>query len=72
VGLLPACVNTCIGGARFFGDLNDPNSEVSKLLATQAVTVSKPETNNRPQTYYIEADEKSLRPNLLKIVGGEN
>jgi len=41
------------------------------LLATEAVTVSKPETNNRPQTYYIGADEKSLRPNLLEIVGGE-
>ncbi len=70
-GLQPACVNTCISGARVFGDLNDPTSEVFKLVATQSVTVSKPETNNRPQTYYINADEKALRPNLLEILGGE-
>lgn len=31
-GLAPECVNTCISHARYFGDFNDPNSEVSRIL----------------------------------------
>jgi len=55
-GLEPSCVNACIGGARIFGDLNDPSSEISKKIATHAVTVLRPEQGTDPNVYYIAAD----------------
>lgn len=33
-GMLPACVSTCVTRARYFGDMNDPESDISKKLAT--------------------------------------
>ena len=32
-GKIPVCVKNCAGGALHFGDIEDPKSEVSKLLA---------------------------------------
>jgi tetrathionate reductase subunit B len=55
-GLAPSCVNTCIGGARIFGDLADPESDVSKLIATNHVTVLRREMGTQPNVYYIGAD----------------
>lgn len=52
-GLEPACVTSCVGRARVFGDLNDPNSEVSQLIAqfpTGRLMISK---GTEPQVFYI-------------------
>lgn len=57
-GLLPSCVETCVGGARIFGDRNDPNSEVSKMLATFPTSVLKPYQGNAPQVFYISLDSR--------------
>ena len=56
-GVVPSCVNTCPGKARIFGDLNDPTSEVSRLLADNRVTVLKLEEETAPNVYYIAAEE---------------
>ncbi len=55
-GLVPSCVNTCQGKARVFGDLNDPQSEVSKLIAKNPVTVLRQEMGTEPNVFYIGAD----------------
>ncbi|NLC27989.1 MAG: 4Fe-4S dicluster domain-containing protein [Campylobacteraceae bacterium] len=57
-GLLPACVDTCIGGARVFGDIKDPKSDISKLLASFPTTVLKPHQGNKPQVFYIGLDDR--------------
>ena len=55
-GLEPSCVNTCVGGARIFGDLSDLESEVAKLVAQNQVTVLRREMGTFPNVYYIGAD----------------
>lgn len=57
-GLMPACVETCVGGARVFGDANDKNSEVHKLLSNFSTTVLKEAQGTNPQTFYINLDSK--------------
>ena len=55
VGLLPACVESCVGGARIIGDLNDPDSAISRLMAENKadIKVLKPEMKTDPHVYYI-------------------
>ena len=62
-GLDPSCVNSCIGGARIFGDLNDPDSEISRQLATNPTTVLRPGKGTEPQVYYIGADHTEMHEN---------
>ena len=52
-GEQPACVADCIGRARHFGDLGDPNSEVSRLLASREYTQLHTEFGTKPSVYYL-------------------
>ena len=53
VGKIPACVESCKDGCLHFGDLQDPNSEVRKILASHFTIRRKPELGTDPSVYYI-------------------
>ena len=52
-GRMPACVEACKAGAMTFGDLEDPNSEVRKLLQEHFTIRRKPGLGTQPEVYYI-------------------
>ena len=52
-GMLPACVSVCPTHCMYFGDLEDPQSSVSKLLATRKHHSILPEAGTKPQIYYL-------------------
>ncbi len=52
-GKEPACVGTCIGKSRIFGDLSDPKSAVSRLLRESDASVRIKEAGTLPRVYYI-------------------
>ncbi|WP_174509262.1 tetrathionate reductase subunit TtrB [Klebsiella oxytoca] len=63
-GLLPACVESCVGGARIIGDLKDPDSTISTLLAAHRdeIKVLKPENGTAPHVFYLGLDEAFVSP----------
>ena len=52
-GAEPACMTLCPGRARYWGDLNDPTSEVAQLIATRQFKQLLPEKGTRPSVYYL-------------------
>jgi len=55
-GRMPACVEACVGDARIFGDLNDKESEASKLIAKRGGFQLNPELGTDPSVYYLPDD----------------
>jgi len=54
--LEPACVANCMCRARVFGDLDDPDSEVSRLIREKGGFQLNAELGTDPSVYYLPAD----------------
>ncbi|MBI3005238.1 MAG: 4Fe-4S dicluster domain-containing protein [Ignavibacteriales bacterium] len=52
-GLDPACVSVCPTRCMYFGDLDDPNSQVSKLLNSRKNHTLIPDAGTKPRVYYL-------------------
>ena len=62
VGLEPACVVVCPVHAIISGDMDNSGSEISHVLATNRVTVRKPEQGTAPKLFYIEGNDIAMHP----------
>ena len=67
--LKPSCEVVCPVGAIISGDLDDPCSEVSRLLGTAPSAVRSAEQGTGPNVYYLGADSAALDP--LAAGGGD-
>jgi Fe-S-cluster-containing dehydrogenase component len=50
---LPACVETCVGNSRMFGDLDNPNDKVTQIVKSGLAQPLLPHLGTRPNVYYI-------------------
>lgn len=58
----PACVRTCPSNARHFGDLGDPDSAVSQLVAERGGMDLMPEQGTKPVNQYLPPRPKDTLP----------
>ncbi len=66
IGLKPACEIVCPEQAIISGDLDDPASEISRLVVQKNIQVRKPEQGTKPKVFYIGADETALDPGATR------
>ena len=50
---IPACLEVCPTGARVFGNLLDPNSEINYILNNKRVYILKEDVGTQPRFYYF-------------------
>lgn len=52
-GEVPACMDLCPGRARYWGDLDDPDSEISKVIKGRNYVKLLEEKGTKPKVYYL-------------------
>ena len=53
-GLEPRCVQCCPLEARVFGDLDDPNSEISRIRRERSIRILLEDKGTRPQVFFFD------------------
>ncbi len=69
IGLKPSCEVVCPTQAIISGDLDDPASKVSQIVAMQKVTMRKPEKGTKPKLFYVGVDGDLLQPTMMEPQG---
>ena len=66
LNLEPACVVVCPTHSIIAGDMDDPASEISRMLANNEVTVRKPEQGTAPKLFYINGNDAVMHPTAVE------
>lgn len=70
-GLKPACVANCPVNALLFGDLDDPRSDVSAVIANKPVFRLLEELGTEPRVYYVGTPPPSREKSRSLTIGPE-
>lgn len=68
--LLPACAANCPTNAIIFGDLDDPNSDVFKIIRAKRSFQLREEFGTRPKVYYVGSAPLAAGIRQIEKVGG--
>jgi Fe-S-cluster-containing dehydrogenase component/formate-dependent nitrite reductase membrane component NrfD len=66
LNLEPACVIVCPTRSIIAGDLDDPQCEVGRIVATQKVAVRKPNKGTEPKLFYAGIEGDFLQPTMME------
>lgn len=61
----PRCVQSCPVSCMFFGDLDDPESRISKFLAENEAEPFEPEHGTKPSVKYVGMPKPMLRGSVI-------
>ncbi len=61
-GREPACVTVCPEDAIIAGDMENPDTEITRTISEQEVQARKPEKGTEPKLFYVNGDEGSITP----------
>ena len=66
MNLEPACVIVCPTQAIIVGDIDNPASAISQIIASQKVAARKPQKGTRPKLFYVGIEGDLLQPSMME------